>query len=240
MKFRPRLALVSALSLLSSVAMAQVQPVTAHDYITFTLSGDATFVGAPYIWNMYANAGGYSLAPSDSLNWSIGSRDSTASLVTSGTSTTFSFQLDASSLWAGYFITPSITRAIAVGAGGGTLTISYDVFTDIPASQADLDFGFYGQLYENGVDLGVGNNHYAAGALADPAIGQSAQDSNTVSFALSAANPNSAISIDLSLLNNGAAAAPVPEPETWALMGMGMVGVLAAARRRRAVARQAA
>lgn len=166
-----------------------------------------------------------------------------ASLYDSSGQTEFSVSANSTSLdlYADLFATAGDTTLegwngpieFVVGPAGGSVSIDYQLGATLwissqrkPTDISSADF-LLSSDYDQFRGIGTRLKAVEPGAPAFDAATQ------TLQFAGTGAEVHYFAHLDFGAFSNGYAVDPVPEPETWALMGMGLVAAVAAARKRR-------
>ncbi|KPC52598.1 PEP-CTERM sorting domain-containing protein [Amantichitinum ursilacus] len=234
-----RLAILAGALLLAGAAQATTYPFSASVAVDWSLTGAAAVTSTSYstsaLWD-------FDVYPENIYFGSTDHFDQTIANVGEFSVTTTGQHVVAS---AGTLANHSgqadiqVVQNVTVGAGGATFALDYDaeaVAGAVPATGID------GINVSSVVRLANGNHIPFAGpgvTVLDPDSAQSksgqilwnlSEGTYAVTWYLDAASADHHYNLD----PGTGLPLPVPEPETWALMGLGVVGLVTRSRRRKA------
>lgn len=225
MRLATRFAALAAFALTAHAAHAAVVENTW--VATLTVTGDITLGDQTGVDYNAFHSGHYLPGNTDNYDYNYGDARAALSTVGNANGVQFSFYNGVSA--SDFQVNGGLNQWVHVGAGGGTVTLNYSYvgqslngrfgyITNDSSLSLNDPVGYGYQFARYYLDK-KGNAFNTTGEWSlDFAAGQAHDQSLTLSWSSSLWNRDDT--------------PPVPEPETWALMGLGLVGLLASRRKR--------
>ncbi|KPC55384.1 PEP-CTERM sorting domain-containing protein [Amantichitinum ursilacus] len=228
MRLANRWAAIAAFSVVATSAHATA--LQANFSATITLSGDISFGALTVSTEAYVDDA-YFTAPVASL-FDQSYHGATMLAETSHDASGSHLTFNASSFQTYLSLSGTFAQALQVGTGGGTISIAYTF------DGASPDTGYAaGSVTNSGYIIGtIGDQYSLPLSWSLGSKGDSRLTSDVFSYTLAPGQNVGPKTFYLDIhegLIDEAPPAAVPEPETWALMGLGLVALVAGAGRKR-------